>query len=276
MIDVSDFLESHPIRIESEQVSLVVSQKEETTNETEVSAEPTTKDRNLKTESLNTQESQIFIQTQVIHRGTFGSLTDNENYESKRKTARNKRNHAKAGAFGSQNYARKASGCKDPHNEESCREAALTLLDSAARPKKALTERLLSKGYDASVVHSVVERLEELCFVDDQAYAQSFLRYCISRNLGERGTFAEMLRKGLDSSTAEGAIFQARQEGLFVESAYDLGRKIAKKTSGLQDDVRKRRLWSAGGRKGHDPSLIKLVADDLFDSASDAENREIM
>ncbi|MFC5221066.1 regulatory protein RecX [Bifidobacterium leontopitheci] len=153
----------------------------------------------------------------------------------------------------------------DARDADACREAALRLLDAAPRPSGALAERLRGKGYDADVVERVVARLVEVGLVDDEEYARSAIRYCAGRLLGYRGTFAEMTRKGVERSLARRVCDQARDEGVFEECAWELGRRYAAKTQGLEPEVRKRRFWSAGGRKGHDPAILREVAHDCFD-----------
>ncbi|BDR53171.1 hypothetical protein KIM372_10780 [Bombiscardovia nodaiensis] len=184
--------------------------------------------------------------------------------KGRRQRYRQQARKPRQGGFGYRGRPSSVASVADPLDEDACREAGLTLLDAAARPRQALVDRLLAKGYDPLVVERVVSRLEELGLVDDLSYAQSFLRYCLRRNLGERGCLQEMVRKGLTRSTAEEVVTQAAQEGLFVDAAYELGRKVAAKTRGLDVSVRQRRLWSAGGRKGHDPGVLKQVAGDVF------------
>ena len=152
----------------------------------------------------------------------------------------------------------------DADDTDACREAALTLLDAAARSSGALARRLVDKGFDAKVVDQVIDRLIRLGLVNDLAYAQDLLRICLRRTMGERGVLSEMTRKGLDPGLAAQVVAQASREGLFVDSAYELGRKVARKTAGLDLKVRKRRFWSAGSRKGHSPGLLSQVAADLF------------
>ena len=152
----------------------------------------------------------------------------------------------------------------DADDADACREAALTLLDAAARSSGALARRLVDKGFDTNVVDQVIDRLTKLGLLDDQAYAQDLLRSCLHRTMGERGVLSEMTRKGLDPGLAAQVVAQASREGLFVDSAYELGRKVARKTAGLDLKVRKRRFWSAGSRKGHSPGLLNQVAADLF------------
>ena len=180
---------------------------------------------------------------------------------SDRRTRRRGR-RPRAGGFGGGSAP--AAPRADADDADACREAALTLLDAAARSSGALARRLVDKGFDTNVVDQVVDRLTRLGLVDDQAYAQDLLRSCLHRTMGERGVLSEMTRKGLDPGLAAQVVAQASREGLFVDSAYELGRKVARKTAGLDLKVRKRRFWSAGSRKGHSPGLLNQVAADLF------------
>ena len=180
---------------------------------------------------------------------------------SDRRTRRRCR-RPRAGGFGGGSAP--AAPRADADDADVCREAALTLLDAAARSSGALARRLVDKGFDTNVVDQVVDRLTRLGLVDDQAYAQDLLRSCLHRTMGERGVLSEMTRKGLDPGLAAQVVAQASREGLFVDSAYELGRKVARKTAGLDLKVRKRRFWSAGSRKGHSPGLLNQVAADLF------------
>ncbi|WP_225433003.1 MULTISPECIES: regulatory protein RecX [Bifidobacterium] len=173
------------------------------------------------------------------------------------------------GGFGTNGRVSGADGPQDPTDEDACREAALTLLDYASRSSGALAERLGLKGYDAEVIDIVVGRLTELGLIDDEAYAASAVRYCIARQMGRSGTLRELSRKGVGRQIASRAVAEADGRGEFVESAYELGRKVAARTRGLDMRKRRQRLWGAGSRKGHDPDLIRQVADELFVEGAD-------
>lgn len=151
-------------------------------------------------------------------------------------------------------------------DQDACQEAALGLLDASARSSHALAQRLSRKGFAEGTISQVIDRLTRVGLLDDRAYAKDLLRSCLHRDLGERGVLKEMIRRGVDRSLAEEIINGAHEEGLFVDSAYELGRKIARRTKGLGPQVYKRRLWSAGIRKGHNPSLMAQVVGDLLDS----------
>lgn len=152
----------------------------------------------------------------------------------------------------------------DPADADACREAALRLLDSAARSSGALRDRLLDKGYDGDVVERTLARLDELRLIDDREYAESVVRSCIGRMMGRRGTVMELERKGVDRGLAMDVADEAERDGMFEDAAWELGRSVAHRTRGLDRRVRQRRLWSAGGRKGHDPETLRRVAMELL------------
>ena len=152
----------------------------------------------------------------------------------------------------------------DPNNLDACREAALRLLDAAPRPSGAVRERLVGKGYAPEIVDDVIARLIRVRLIDDEAYAQSAVRYCASRLMGHRGAVMELKRKGVDRQLAQRVCDEAESQGVFAEAAWELGRRTARKTAGLDVEVRKRRFWSAGGRKGHDPEVLREIAQELF------------
>lgn len=152
----------------------------------------------------------------------------------------------------------------DPRDFDACREAALRLLDAAARPSGALRERLLDKGYDENVVDAVVERLICVNLVDDELYARSAVRGCCDRLLGARGALSDLMRKGVDRECASHAVREADERGEFEDAAWELGRRYAAKTAGLDPVKRVQRFWAAGGRKGHDPEMLRRIASELF------------
>ena len=82
--------------------------------------------------------------------------------------------------------------------------------------------------------------------------------------MGRRGAVLELARKGVDRKLAEQVCGEAEQNGIFEDAAWELGRQIARKTHGLDHQVRQRRFWSAGGRKGHSPETLRRVAAELL------------
>ncbi|KAA8827832.1 regulatory protein RecX [Bifidobacterium myosotis] len=152
----------------------------------------------------------------------------------------------------------------DRNAEDTCREAALRLLDAAPRSSGALRDRLLGKGFDEAVVERVVERMVDLLLINDHDYAESVVRVCAGRMMGRRGAAMELDRKGVDRALAVQVLDEAERQGVFEDAAWELGRRMARKTQGLDRQVRQRRFWAAGGRKGHNPETLRRVAAELF------------
>ncbi|MEE1296854.1 MAG: regulatory protein RecX [Bifidobacterium sp.] len=159
----------------------------------------------------------------------------------------------------------------DPRDAEECKEAALRLLDAADRPTGTLRAKLLERGYADGVVDGVIDRLVELGLVDDEGYAESVVRVCANRMMGERGTVMELVRKGVERPLAARVAAEAAARGVFEDAAWELGRSVAKRTRGLEPKVRKRRFWGAGARKGHDSATLGRVANALFGDGADEE-----
>lgn len=157
----------------------------------------------------------------------------------------------------------------DPSDVDACREAALTLLDASARSSGALIKRLVGKGYNPVVAKDVVERLIQVHLIDDEEYARSVVRSCTTRMMGLNGVVMELRRKDVDECLAQRVASEAQSKGVFEESARRLGQKVAAKTQGMDHAVRLRRFWGAGGRKGHDPEILRRVSNECFHEDSE-------
>lgn len=158
-----------------------------------------------------------------------------------------------------------------PQDEEACKEAALRLLDAAARSTGGLRSKLAERGYEPQVIDAVIDRLVELRLLDDEDYARMVVRACVGRMMGMRGTVMELTRKGVDRAVARSVAQEAAEQGVFDEAAWELGRSVARKARACSVEVQRRRFWGAGGRKGHDPQVLREVAHALF--TADADER---
>ncbi|UBZ03753.1 RecX family transcriptional regulator [Bifidobacterium pseudolongum] len=158
-----------------------------------------------------------------------------------------------------------------PQDEEACKEAALRLLDAAARSTGGLRGKLAERGYEPQVIDAVIDRLVELRLLDDEDYARMVVRACVSRMMGMRGAVIELTRKGVDRAIAQSVAQEAAEQGVFDEAAWELGRSVAHKARACSVEVRRRRFWGAGGRKGHDPQVLREVAHALFSADASEE-----
>lgn len=149
-------------------------------------------------------------------------------------------------------------------SRDDCREAALRLLDAAPRSSSDLEDRLVGKGFPRELAESVVARFVEVGLVDDEAYGGMVLRSCLDRGMGQAGALRELHRRGIGRSLAEGLVDAADDRGDFLGAARSLGRSVARRTEGLDRQVRLRRFWAAGGRRGHRADVLRRVAGEMF------------
>ena len=119
---------------------------------------------------------------------------------------------------------------------------ALSLLSRAAHSRKGLERKLASRGFSTEAIREAIERVSELGYLDDRAFAQNWVRSRMS--LGKTGwnaLYKGLLGKGVARATAEevmGALCSWDEE---MESA----RRISK---GLARDAAIRTLASRGFR----------------------------
>ena len=197
-------------------------------------------------------------------RGSAGSRYGRAN---RRHAAYRKRSPLPGGFASAGRTSGKAIELDHPDDVDACRESALNLLDAAPRSSGTLRQRLLAKGYEEQTVEDVIELLTRVRLLDDRAYAESVIRYCAHRMMGRQGTIMELTRKGIGRSLAQETCAVADEQGVFIESAWELGRSVERKTRDLEPAVRRRRFWNAGGRKGHNPGTLSEIAHTLFDES---------
>lgn len=164
---------------------------------------------------------------------------------------------------------RRSATAVQPDNAQQCKDVALRLLDAASRSSKALIDKLVQRGFDHETATSVIHHLCDLQLINDKSYAQGLVRHCLNRSMGEYATYMELVHKGVDKNLAKQLCEQARQEGLFEQSAWQLGQQVARKTDGLPYATRTRRLWSAAQRKGHNADVIQEISAALFSKGDD-------
>lgn len=88
------------------------------------------------------------------------------------------------------------------------KEYALHLLKDSGKTEKWMKEKLGKAGYPREAVEYAVNFLKEYRFLDDNAYAQSYVRSYAGKK-SRRQMVYEMQQKGVDSSYIEEALDQS-------------------------------------------------------------------
>jgi regulatory protein len=81
----------------------------------------------------------------------------------------------------------------------------LRLLGRRAHSRVELLLKLTRKGYEGAAIRTALKRLEELGYLDDQAFARSFVRRRGSVR-GPRALSAELAARGVDRTHVDTAV----------------------------------------------------------------------
>lgn len=142
---------------------------------------------------------------------------------------------------------------------------ALNYLSYRARTEKEVRTKLVQKGFGEPVVDAVVERLYALHYLDDAAYARSFVSGRFkSRGYGPARIRGDLIRRGVDRPLIEDAL----GEVLEPEATYDVAKEQAEKRwtrLATEPDIQKRRkkLSDFLLRRGFSYDVVRRIVADV-------------
>ena len=156
------------------------------------------------------------------------------------------------------------------------RYAAMNLLAHRARSRAELRRRLWRKEFPDAVIETTLAWLEERDYVDDRAFAESFVRDRLRlKPRGRVGLIQELRKKGVDNAVAEAAIDavmdaeEVDERALAIESARAWARKnrrVLREADASREDRQKarRRLYGHLARRGFAPDAVRAALDDVL------------
>ncbi|WP_082608719.1 regulatory protein RecX [Oerskovia sp. Root918] len=156
---------------------------------------------------------------------------------------------------------------------EHAREAILRTLTAAPKSRRQLMDAMTRKGYPSEVLEPILDRFEEVGLVDDAEYAGMIVRTRHGeRGLSRRAIAQELRRKGIDDETATGALDQVDDDDEH-DAARELVQRRLARTTGLDREVRTRRVVGMLARKGYSPGLaLTLVREELAREGEEADD----
>lgn len=165
---------------------------------------------------------------------------------------------------------RRDTGVGFGSSSASAYDAALRLLGVRARSRSELQKRLQDKDFPAEEIDAVMDRLERAQLLDDNDFAQQWVR---SRHLhsgkGRTALRHELRNKGVDQVIIEDALSQVDDEAEHDRAAEMLRRKTSRLTADdllerADRDRHTRRLVAMLVRRGYSPSLaLGLVKSEI-------------
>ena len=133
---------------------------------------------------------------------------------------------------------------------------ALSILGYRARSAYELRERLLRVGYAGTTVDVVLDRLEELGYIDDEEFARGAAREK-ARKYGPRRIYGELRRAGIDEEVAQGVVEEEFAERPEFEAALAAARR--RYNTGEGSDAQARRIYGFLIRRGYSAEVCAGV-----------------
>ena len=150
---------------------------------------------------------------------------------------------------------------------------ALNLLAFRARSARELQRRLVQKGVTAERADRVIAKLREAGLIDDADFARQLARSKMSVGASRRRVHQELFKRGVAREVADEAVEQVVEEdGLSdAESIERIARKKWRTLDGLDEPMRRRRLFAFLARRGFDSDEVSRVVRQLAGEAANAE-----
>lgn len=150
-------------------------------------------------------------------------------------------------------------------------DAGLTLLAASPRTVQELGRRL-GRTYPPAAVEQVISRLEAAGWLDDRAYAESYIRS--KREHGARRLLADLIRKGVDREVAAEAVQEALGEVDAAEQAREVAARRLARMGAVDRDSAQRRLVGYLARRGFGSEAIGRALSPLLAELPPAERRQ--
>ncbi|MFW5471825.1 regulatory protein RecX [Knoellia sp. CPCC 206450] len=145
----------------------------------------------------------------------------------------------------------------EPDAHDVARQIVLRQLTNAPKSRSQLEQALARKGCDPDVAATVLDRMEEVGLVDDEAYAGMLVRsQQAGRGLARRALAQTLRQKGVSDEVAE-TVLDDVDPAVEEERARELVEKRLRRLHGLDATVQMRRLAGMLARKGY-PSEVSM------------------
>jgi regulatory protein len=139
--------------------------------------------------------------------------------------------------------------------------AALNILARSAKTKNEIKKSLTIKGHSDAAISSVLEYLSEIGYIDDESYAESYVR----SNRDNSGTSKKSIYYKLASKGVDSEVIRLKLEEAEIDDYSSALKAANKKLRGLKGDKRERaaKLLNFLYRKGFSMEVCRRVIDKL-------------
>lgn len=132
---------------------------------------------------------------------------------------------------------------------EQARALCLRLLTASARTRAELEGRLAKRGYPDDIIAAVLDRLAQVGLVDDEDFAEQWVRSRqVNAGKGKRALAAELRTKGVDNETIAAAL-----------DRIDAGAERVRAEQLVRDKLRREKLGDPSDRDTENKVARRLV-----------------
>jgi regulatory protein len=145
------------------------------------------------------------------------------------------------------------------------RRVALDYIAYRARTAEEVRRKLARKGFPEDAVEAAVARMAGLGYLDDEAYARTYVRSKLSgRGYGPERLRADLRRRGVAPAVVEAALAEMVEPDDLRETALQQGRQRWQRLASEADPAKRRKKLSDFlARRGYGFDLIREVAEVL-------------
>jgi regulatory protein len=164
---------------------------------------------------------------------------------------------------------RRATGKLDDEtaaSEEAAHSAALWLLESRARTRLELEQRLSRRGFEPDAIRRALDRLAAVGLVDDETFARELAASRVEQGVDAPRIVVELRDRGVDPDLAARIAGESAPQGDRAERCRELAQARLAKLQGLRPEVQYRRLAAYLVRRGYPGEIVEPVVSELVDS----------
>jgi regulatory protein len=143
-----------------------------------------------------------------------------------------------------------------------CYQAALRILNYRFNSAAELRRKLAAKNFDHETVAAVITRLRDEKWLDDERFAEAFVRTRMRKRIGQLRIRRELMAAGVDDDVAADALRRNADVEGERESAVAIARKRAARLD-LSSAEGRNKLTAYLLKQGYDAALIRDVIKEI-------------
>ncbi len=145
---------------------------------------------------------------------------------------------------------------RDPASAGDAKNYAFLLLKFRQRSREELYQRLKNKKFNPDTIEKTLDFLQEKGFVDDEAFARTWINCRVKRPLGLYRIRRELNLKGVNKEIINAALEEAKKDYREDEVVHRLAKERSARAKGGDPKKTKQRIYAYLLRRGFSAEAI--------------------